>query len=141
MIKIKINEGRFTNALTAKAQSLNVKLPKPKEATTTKPEQQPKPAQQSVQEQEPTQIPSGWNPKKGTEVKLNNVPYRVSKNGNWVIADKTGNAVDKRNLNLLNALNLEAYKIEWRQQNSNKTPTTISESLVSRWKQLVGIRG
>ncbi len=90
---------------------------------------------------EPTQVPSGWNPKKGTEVKLKNVPYRVSKNGNWVIADKTGNAVDKRNLNLLNALNLEAYKVEWRQQNSNKIPTTISESLVLRWKELAGIRG
>ena len=47
MIKIKINEGRFTNALTAKAQSLNVKLPKP--------EQQPKSVEQPVQPQEPEQ--------------------------------------------------------------------------------------
>ena len=47
MIKIKINEGRFTNALTAKAQSLNVKLPKP--------EQQPKSVEQPVQLQEPEQ--------------------------------------------------------------------------------------
>lgn len=47
MIKIKINEGRFTNALTAKAQSLNVKLPKP--------EQQPESVEQPVQLQEPEQ--------------------------------------------------------------------------------------
>lgn len=139
MIKTKINES-FVDALRSQAQQIPTSRFKPKEVTT-KPEQHSKTVQQPAQQQEPTQIPSGWNPKKGTEVKLKNVPYRVSKNGNWVIADKTGNAVDKRNLNLLNALNLEAYKIEWRQQNSNKTPTSISESLVIRWKQLAGIRG
>lgn len=136
MINNKINEGKFVDAFSRLAQSFNVRK-KPQQTTTTKVQQQP--VQQN--QPEPTQVPSGWNPKKGTEVKLKNVPYRVSKNGNWVIADKTGNAVDKRNLNLLNALNLEAYKVEWRQQNSNKIPTTISESLVLRWKELAGIRG
>lgn len=136
MINNKINEGKFVDAFSRLAQSFNVRK-KPQQTTTTKVQQQP--VQQN--QPEPTQVPSGWNPKKVTEVKLKNVPYRVSKNGNWVIADKTGNAVDKRNLNLLNALNLEAYKVEWRQQNSNKIPTTISESLVLRWKELAGIRG
>jgi len=138
MIKIKINEARFVDALGRAAQSVPTAKKKP--ATVPQQSQEQKPSTQQSQEQkpieqptvqEPTQVPAGWKPKAGSVVTLNNkdkkaISYRFSKNGNWALNDKTGSVV-KKNKDLLNVLNLEAYKTEWREQQKTQPQQTQSQ--------------
>jgi hypothetical protein len=88
---------------------------------STQPSTPQQPEQQ--QAQEPTEIPAGWKAKKRSQVVLKNnkgtpITYRVSNNGNWVTPSPSNEKIT--NKDLISALNLEAYKIEWRSKQNQQ---------------------
>jgi len=91
MIKIKINEARYTGALTRQAQSIPTTKSKTTKTTNVSPTSgtestQPSTSQQPEQQQaqEPTEIPAGWKPQIGTEIELKGVKYKANAIGGWL---------------------------------------------------------
>jgi len=113
MIKTKINECTFLNALGKSAQSIPASRKKPSsvqkiKTTETKPET--KPELPEPEKKESIEVPSGWKPKGGTEIELDGKKYKVNDHGFWYFGSKQ--LPTKSEKNLISTLDLEAYKQE-----------------------------
>lgn len=120
-------------------------------STPQQPEQQQAQQPEQQQAQEPTEIPAGWKAKVSSQVVLKNnkgkpITYRISNKGNWVVTHSNEKI---KNKDLINTLNLEAYKIEWRSKQNQQAGQTnvpqqqtnsVHESTIKRWKLLANIK-
>jgi len=131
MIKIKINEARYTGALTRQAQSIpatkskitktpNVSPTSGTESTQPSTPQQP----EQQQAQEPTEIPAGWKPQIGTEIELKGVKYKANTNGGW-LPNGIGLPIPKTSP-IFSTLNTLAYNEE---QKKKGQPTSTTAPL------------
>jgi len=131
MIKIKINEARYTGALTRQAQSIPVTKSKTTKTPNVSPTSgtqstQPSTPQQPEQQQaqEPTEIPAGWKPQIGTEIELKGVKYKANANGGW-LPNGIGLPIPKTSP-IFSTLNILAYNEE---QKKKGQPTSTTAPL------------
>jgi hypothetical protein len=131
MIKIKINEARYTGALTRQAQSIPVTRSKTTKTPNVSPTSgiestQPSTPQQPEQQQaqEPTEIPAGWKPQIGTEIELKGVKYKANAIGGW-LPNGIGLPIPKTSP-IFSTLNILAYNEE---QKKKGQPTSTTAPL------------
>jgi len=124
MIKTKINEATFVNALSKAAQTVPASRKKSKNQEIKPSENKPEvKADIKPEQKNSTNIPSDWKAEIGTEIELNGVKYKANTKGGW-LPNGIGLPIPKTS-STFSTLNLLAYNKEQNITNTS-TPTTTA---------------